>query len=258
MKLSVVVLTRNEAENIAACLDSVAWADECIVYDSGSTDETVKIAREKGAKVFVDTDWQGFGLQRQKAQGRACGEWVLMVDADERVSGKLRKSVENFIASHPNADAVGRISRKNRAFGKTVRFGGWGSDRVLRLFPRASVRFGDSKVHESLAVPEGTEVKDLDGFLEHETYKTLEQYFDKMGKYTTLWADQRAGKQKRAGSEFMCFVRGAFMFFKKYILTLGCLDGAVGLKLAWLSSVYTTTKYLKFLERARAEKSAKN
>lgn len=251
MKLSIVILTRNEAENIATCLDSTMWADECIVYDSGSCDETVKIAREKGARVFVDTDWQGFGVQRQKAQAQAKGDWVLMVDADERVSDSLKQSVKAFIDAHPDKNAVGRALRKNKAFGKNVRFGGWGADRVLRLFPRTKVQFSAQKVHESLVIPAGMEVRDLSGFFDHETYRTLEQYFEKMGKYTTLWADQRAERQCRGGSELMCFVRGAFMFLKKYIFRLGCLDGIVGLKLAWLSSIYTTTKYLKFLERCR-------
>lgn len=251
MSLSVIILTKNEAANIADCLESVAWADECIVYDSGSSDATVEIAKEKGAKVFVDPDWQGFGIQRQKAQLQATGDWVLMIDADERVSEKLKKSVEEFIAAHPEENAVGKILRRNRAFGKCVRFGGWGGDCVLRLFPRRKIKFSDQKVHESLSVPAGMKIEKLSGVLDHETYRTLEQYFEKMGKYTTLWAEQRAEKKRKCGSELMCFVRGGFMFLKKYVLALGCFDGIVGLKLAWLSSVYTTTKYLKFLERCR-------
>ncbi|HEY0720726.1 MAG TPA: glycosyltransferase family 2 protein, partial [Gammaproteobacteria bacterium] len=130
--LSVVMIVKNEASNLAACLDSVQWADEIVIVDSGSSDNTVEIAQRYTSKVFVESDWQGYGIQRQRAQRYATGDWVLMLDADERVTPELRASIEQVL-KRDDRNAVYAVPRLSWCFGRFIRHGGWYPDRVVRL-----------------------------------------------------------------------------------------------------------------------------
>src|SRR5690554_5647688 len=148
MSLSVIIITKNEAHNIGDCLDSVAFADECIVVDSGSTDDTCAIARAKGARVVQTDDWPGFGPQKNRALDLATKTWVLSLDADERVTPELAREIQTSI--HDSALDGYRIARLSNFCGRWIRHSGWWPDYVLRLIRRGKGRFTDSLVHESI------------------------------------------------------------------------------------------------------------
>src|SRR5690625_2320332 len=169
MRLSVIIITKNEADNIAACLDSVAFADEFIVVDSGSTDDTREIARQKGALVTRTDDWPGFGPQKNRALALATGEWVLSIDADERVTPELASEIQTIIKQN-SPTAVGyNIARLSNFCGRWIRHSGWWPDYVLRLFKRDSTRFSDDIVHESVLPP--ASVANLKNHLLHYPYR---------------------------------------------------------------------------------------
>src|SRR3546814_8342250 len=150
MKLSVIIITKNEAAHIGECIDSVHFADEIIVVDSGSTDQTRQIAQSKGAKVSLTSDWPGFGPQKNRALDLAGGEWVLSIDADERVTPELAQAMLNEL-EHPRAQAY-KIARLSNLGGRWIRHRGWWPDHVLRLFKRGTARFKDVAVPESVQI----------------------------------------------------------------------------------------------------------
>jgi (heptosyl)LPS beta-1,4-glucosyltransferase len=149
-RLSVVMIAKNAADLLPDCLASVAWADEIVILDSGSTDNTVDVARAAGAKVFVDADWQGYGIQRQRAQGYATGDYVLMLDTDERITPELQQAIQAVLSS-PQPGAVYSIARRNYFLGRFMRHSGWYPDRVMRLYERERYQYNDNLVHESLS-----------------------------------------------------------------------------------------------------------
>ena len=166
-RLSVVMIAKNAADLLPDCLGSVSWADEIIVLDSGSTDNTVELARRLGAQVYTHTDWRGYGIQRQRAQDYATGDWVLMIDTDERVTPELRQAILKVLDA-PQRGAIYSIARRNYFLGRFMRHSGWYPDRVLRLYERARYRYNDNLVHESLDSL-GAEVIPLTGDLLHLT-----------------------------------------------------------------------------------------
>ncbi len=170
MSLSVVVITRNEAANLRACLESVPFADEIVVLDSGSTDETVAIARECGARVTQTADWPGFGPQKNRALALASCDWVLSLDADERVTPALAAQIREAMAS--GVAAAYEIPRLTRFCGQWIHHCGWTPDRVLRLFRRGQARFSDDLVHERVLMELGTLRGRLTTALLHESYPT--------------------------------------------------------------------------------------
>ncbi|HEY9063440.1 MAG TPA: glycosyltransferase family 2 protein, partial [Burkholderiaceae bacterium] len=177
--LSVVLITHNEAANIAACLESVAFADEWIVLDSGSTDATAEIARRFGATVVIASDWPGFGAQKNRALALARGRWVLSLDADERVTPELAASIRQALADD-GAAAGYELSRLSNFCGQWMRHGDWYPDRVLRLFRREAARFSDDRVHERLIVDPGAGgIGRLAGELLHHSMPTLDSALDK-------------------------------------------------------------------------------
>ena len=181
MTLSVIVITRNEAAHIGDCLDSVAFADEIIVLDSGSTDATREIARARGARVEVAPDWPGFGPQKNRALALATGDWVLSIDADERVTPELAGAIRQAIGA-PAAEAY-RIARLSNFCGRWIRHSGWWPDYVVRLFRREAGRFTDAAVHERVEVRGRTGT--LSGHFLHYPYATLEVFIDKINRYST-------------------------------------------------------------------------
>lgn len=248
-KLSVTIITLNEEREIGACLESVAWADEIVVVDSGSTDRTVEIAGKFTEKVFQHP-WEGYARQKNWAVAQASHDWILSVDADERVPPALRGEIEAAVGS-PSPAAGYLIPRKNFFLGRWIRHGGWYPDYVLRLFRRKRGHFAERRVHEAVAVdgPVGR----FKNPLEHYTYRSLEAYFDRMDRYSTLAAQELFERGKRA-SGFDRTLRPWATFLKMYFLRRGFLDGRDGFLLARLYSMYTFSKYAKLAKMRRGER----
>jgi glycosyltransferase involved in cell wall biosynthesis len=240
-RLSVILITHNEAGNIAACLESVAFADEWIVVDSGSTDGTADIARAKGAKVVVTTDWPGFGAQKNRALAQATGHWVLSVDADERVSPELALGIRQAVSSDGGAAGY-ELSRLSNFCGQWMRHGDWYPDRVLRLFRRETGRFSNDLVHERLLVD--GRVERLAGELLHHSMPSLDSALDKMNRYSSSGAEGKvaAGRQGGLGAALL---HGGWAFVRCYILHRGFLDGRLGFVLAVYVAEGTYYRYLK-------------
>jgi len=238
-RLSVVMIAKNEAELLPACLASVSWADEIIVLDSGSSDDSVEIATQAGAQVYKSDDWQGYGIQRQRAQGYATGDMILMIDADERVSPELRAAIEQVLVAPPSR-TVYSLGRSNLFLGRFMRHSGWYPDRVMRLYPR-TFHYNDNLVHESLQ-SDGAPVVALPGALEHLTCRDLIAFQRKQLAYAEAWATERHQRGKRCGL-FSVFSHTLGAFVKTLLLRVGFLDGKQGWILAVVNAQYTFNKY---------------
>jgi len=246
--LSVILIARNEAARIEACLASVAFADEWIVVDSASTDDTAERARRLGAQVFDFADWPGFGAQKQRALDRATGRWVLSIDADERVTPELAAGIRKAISAEEGPVAW-ELSRLSRFGGRWIRHGDWYPDRVLRLFRRDRARFSPDRVHERVVV-EGGAIGRLEGELLHDTMPTLDDALAKMNRYSSESAAQRAAAGQRGGLA-AALVHAAWAFLRGYVVRRGFLDGAAGFALATYVAEGTYWRYLKIAEQAR-------
>jgi glycosyltransferase involved in cell wall biosynthesis len=246
-RLSAIIITRNEASNIGDCLDSLAFCDERIVVDSDSTDGTLLIAREKGARVATH-GWKGFGPQKNYALSLAHGDWVLSIDADERVTPELAQEIVKTIVEG-RADGF-ELSRRSSFCGRMMRHSGWFPDRVLRLFRRNRGRFTDDLVHERV-VCDGKTAR-LKNVLLHYPVARLEDAIRRMDSYSTLGAAQIAPERKI--SFFTGIWHASFTFFRIYVLRLGFLDGAAGFLLAVANAEGTYYRYMKaWLARRRRE-----
>jgi glycosyltransferase involved in cell wall biosynthesis len=239
--LSVTLITHNESRHIAACLKSVAFADEWVVVDSGSTDGTREIAESLGARVVKTDDWPGFGVQKGRALALARGRWVLSIDADERVSEALATRIQAVIRSEQAADGY-ELSRISRFCGQWMHHGDWYPDRVLRLFRRERGRFTDDLVHERLQVQ--GRVQRLEGDLLHDTMSTLDDALDKMNRYSTGRALDKVAAG-RSGGLGAALAHGLWAFLRCYLLKRGVLDGRLGLVLAIYVAEGTYYRYLK-------------
>ncbi|HEX4984463.1 MAG TPA: glycosyltransferase family 2 protein [Burkholderiales bacterium] len=242
MSLSVVIIARNEQASIARCLESVAWADEVVVLDSGSTDDTVRICREHGARVH-ETDWPGFGPQKNRALGCATGDWVLSLDADEWVTPALRDEIVRTVSRSGDVRAY-RMPRSSSFCGRFMRHSGWWPDHVVRLFRRGAARFSDDAVHERVIV-DGP-VATLREPLMHETFVDLEEMLGKMNSYSSLSARDMRRAGRRAGLAG-AVVRAAWAFVRTYFLRAGFLDGREGFMLAVATAEGTYYRYAKLL-----------
>lgn len=245
-KLSVAIIALNEATRIGACLESASFADEIIVIDSGSTDETAAIARRHGARV-IQQSWLGYGRQKHFATEQATNNWVLSLDADERVSDELRASILSALAA-PDFHAY-EFSRCNRFMGRWLRHGEGYPDRSLRLFHRAHARWSDDPVHEKVIAD--AFVGRLRGDLLHDSAQSLGDYLAKQNRYTTLQAERLHAAGKR-GSVTKLLLSPLFRFLKFYILRLGFLDGAPGLVHISIGCFNSFTKQAKLLQLARS------
>jgi glycosyltransferase involved in cell wall biosynthesis len=241
IRLSVTLITHNESRHIAACLKSVAFADEWVVVDSGSTDGTREIAESMGARVVKTEDWPGFGVQKNRALDLARGRWVLSIDADERVSEPLAARIRTVIQNEQTADAY-ELSRVSRFCGQWMRHGDWNPDRVLRLFRRERGRFTDDLVHERLEV--SGRVERLAGDLLHDTMPTLDDALDKLNRYSTGRALDKV-KAGRSGGLGAALGHGLWAFLRCYLLKRGFLDGRLGFVLAIYQAEGTYYRYLK-------------
>ncbi|MGO2879376.1 MAG: glycosyltransferase family 2 protein [Halomonas sp.] len=247
MPISAVLIVKNEAHHLRECLDTLTWADEIVVLDAGSQDETCAIAREYTDNVSVNTDWQGFGVQRQRAEALASHEWILMVDADERITPALQKSIQEAVQGGPAVFSLGRLSW---CFGRFIRHSGWYPDWVARLYPKGQASYNAALVHEKLVVPDGLAVKRLSGDLLHYTYRDLRHYLEKSAHYAQAWSEQRAAQGKTA-TLASGFTHGLACFVKMYLLKAGFKDGKQGFLLALLSAHSTFNKYADLWIRTR-------
>ncbi len=246
--LSVVIITCNEEANIGRCLKSVAWADEIIVVDSGSTDDTREIAGEMGAAVY-DLEFEGYGPAKAYGVTKATSRWVLSVDADEAVSPELAAEIREVL-DRDTAEIGFDMPRRTNFLGRWIYHCGWYPDRILRLFRRDRGGFNDARVHESISV-EGA-VGHLKGELLHYSYPTLEHYLRKSNRYTTLGARQ-AFKRGRRTSWIDLVFRPPVSFISHFISRQGFRDGMEGLLISVLSAVAVLVKYAKLRDLARRE-----
>ncbi len=238
--LSVTIITLNEERNLRDCLESVRFADEIIVVDSGSRDLTRAIAREYQAQVFQEP-WKGFAGQKNSAQEKAKGHWILNIDADERVTEGLRLEIQKVLREGPPAAGF-RMPRKNFFCGQWVRHGGWYPNYQLRLYRKDAGKFASREVHEQVEVK--GPVENLTSPLEHYTYQSISDYIQRMDRYSELSARQYLKEGRRVSWPEILF-RSWFTFIQMWVLKRGFLDGANGLILAALYSQYTFIKYSK-------------
>ena len=247
-KLSVIIIAKNEAANIGSCIESVSWADEIIVVDSGSTDDTASLARSLGAQVYEHADWPGFGPQKNRALGYATGDWVFSIDADERVTDALRSELEQAMRE---AQADGYFCPRLSQFcGTFIHHCGWYPDYVLRLFRRGKGRFSDSLVHESVLLT-GQSAR-LKTPLLHYSYLTLDDVERKVEQYSTAAAQQMLAAGKRSTWPGAA-IRGGWAFLRTYVIRLGVLDGIAGWRIAAMNA---RTTYLKYRKLAVLQRSA--
>jgi len=254
MALSVVIITKNEEVNIGHTLESVQWADERIVVDSGSTDLTREIARQHGATVFEEV-WKGYAAQKNSAIGKASCDWVLSLDADEQVSPELAENIRRIVgAGRGPSSATGYfVARRNFFLGRWIRHGGFYPDRKLRLFRRGSGQFIERAVHETMRVNGATAT--INGDLLHNAYPTLTGYIETMNRYSTLAAEVLI-RERRVRSSLPWFfvnvrLRPVLNFIWNYIFRGGFLDGREGFLLHWYHNVYVSWKYAKAWESFR-------
>ncbi len=247
-KLAVVILTKNEEKNIVAAMESAAFADEIIVVDSGSTDETQRLAEERGAKFFLHPMGEdGFAGQRNFALTQTAADWVFYLDADERIMPAAAQDIQAAIQQEKAAYKVKRI---NIVFGQPMKYGEHAPDWCVRLFPRRAVQW-EGVVHETPQTK--LPVKALANPLHHYTYNDWDRYFEKFNQYTSLMAKRMLANGKRAAFSDILF-HPLFAFIRFYILRLGFLDGKQGLIFALNHYFYTMIKYVKLYYAQREER----
>ena len=238
--LSVTIIVKNEAQNIEDCLRSVQFADQVVVLDSGSTDATPQLARALGAEVSSSADWQGFGVQKNRALALANSDWVLSLDADERITPELQAEILATLAA-PAYD-VYSLPRLSSYCGQYMRHSGWYPDRLTRLFRRHAAKFSDDLVHEKIVT--SSAVGQLQSPLLHQSFRSFETVLDKINRYSSAGAESLLHKGKTA-SVSKALGHGLWAFVRTYFLRLGFLDGRMGLVLAISNAEGSYYRYLK-------------
>ncbi|MDQ3059892.1 MAG: glycosyltransferase family 2 protein [Pseudomonadota bacterium] len=245
--LSVIIITHNEAHNIEACLRSVAFADEVVVLDSGSTDDTLQLARAMGASVSTSPDWPGFGAQKNRALDAASCEWVFSIDADERVTPELAQEIQRQLSQIPSESRPPalEIPRLTQFCGVWIRHCGWTPDYVLRVFKRGEARFSDDLVHEKLQLlhPD-TPVVRLKNPLLHYSYPTPEHYWRKLQRYSQDWARQRHARGQKT-TIARAALSAMTAFIRSYVFQRGFLDGAMGFAVCTMQAQSAFGKYFE-------------
>jgi glycosyltransferase involved in cell wall biosynthesis len=243
--ISVTLITFNEAARLADAIRSVAWADEIVVVDAGSADGTQDIAQSMGARVDV-RPWPGFAAQKNHAASLCRHEWILSLDADERVSAPLAGTLQAWRGSAGGPAHAGyRVRRVSRYLGQWIRTTDWYPDWQLRLYDRRRGAWQPSRVHESVRV-DGT-VSDLPGELEHLPYADVSDHLRRIDRYTTLAAEDMRERGVRAGAGAL-LAHPAAAFLRNYVVRGGLRQGRIGLAVSLLNSYYVLLKYVKLLE----------
>ena len=244
MKISATIITFNEEDNIAAALESLAWADEIIVVDSESTDRTVEIARQFTNQVYV-RPWPGYSAQKNFAAQRASFDWVFSLDADERVSEDLSSELQSLMRGEEPAVAAFEMPRLTFYLGRWIRHSGWYPDHKVRLYNRKAASFEGEFVHESVKVNGRTER--LSGDIHHYTVRDASDHHRRIDRYTTLAARELYQKGRRT-THLSLLVSPAAAFLRSYVFKLGFLDGAQGVAIARFAAHYVFLKNLKLWE----------
>lgn len=237
--LSVIIITKDEAHNLRDCLQSVIWADEIIVIDSGSTDGSQQICREFNC-TLIETDWPGFGIQKNRALSHTKYDWVLSIDADERVSHELKEEILSTLQTPIHQGYF--MPRSSNYCGRFIKHSGWSPDNILRVFNKNFASFTNDLVHEKVILS-GTQGY-LTNKLIHYSFSSLDQVLHKVNNYSTLGAQELFNKGVRSTLS-KAILKGCWAFFRTYLLRLGVLDGKEGLMLAISTAEGTYYKYAK-------------
>lgn len=252
MKLSAIIITKNSGATIRRCVESVAWADEIVVVDSGSTDRTLEICRELGAAVHVTADWPGHGPQKNRALALAGGDWIFSLDADEWVTPELHSELARA-SDDPGGCVAFEMPRRSSFCGRFMRHSGWWPDYVTRLFRRQAARFSEDHMHDRVIV-EGATGR-LGQPVMHEAIADLEQMIAKMNSYSSASA-LMLQRQGRTATLFTALLHGGWAFVRTYVLRAGFLDGRAGFMLAVGNAEGSFYRYLKLMllgEKGRDE-----
>ena len=244
--LSVILITRNEQANLADCLNSLGdLSSQIVVVDTASIDETLKIAQQYGATIATPTDWPGFGPQKNRALDLATSDWVLSLDADERLTPELREEIRQTI-NHPQNQTCFAIPRSSWYCGRFMRHSGWTPDYVSRLFLRGTARFSNDIVHEQLIsnVSHDKPIGKLKQPMLHYSFMNAAQVQEKMQRYATAAAEQAFARGKQS-SPLKAILHGAWTFIRTYLLQAGFLDGSQGFSLAISNMQGTYYRYMK-------------
>jgi glycosyltransferase involved in cell wall biosynthesis len=247
-KVTVTVITRDEARNIAAALDSAAWADEMVVVDSGSTDATLDIARRHTPHVSTHP-WEGYGAQKNHAAALASNDWIFSLDADERVPPELARQIRATLASEPPHRGY-RVPRVAFHLGRWMRSTDWYPDRQLRLYDRRAGKWNSNPVHESVSVVGS--VGELTAELHHYPYRDVSHHLDTIDRYTTLAARAMAARGRRTGVAGV-LLHPPVAFFRNYLIRRGIRDGMPGLIVSAMNSYYVLLKLAKLWEIQKIE-----
>jgi glycosyltransferase involved in cell wall biosynthesis len=242
-RLSIAIITKNEEKNIARCLESVQWADEIVVVDSGSTDETVKICKKYNCIIY-NSEWLGFGKTKQFAIDKCTNNWVFSLDADEIVTPGLKIKIEKLLEEP--AFYGYRIKRSSYYLGKMIQHCGWNKDYTLRLFDKSKGKFNQKIVHESVEITDG-KIGKMEELILHYTYPKVQNHISKMTIYAQLGAEQDFAKGKKSTISKAVF-SGIYKFVKMFILQKGFLDGKYGFLLSYNSAFGVFLKYLYLWE----------
>ena len=240
IRITAVVLTRNEEETISRCLARLSWADEMLVVDSLSSDRTVELAEAAGARVLTHP-FRDFSDQTNWAYAQASGDWIFQIDADEFVSPRLRNSVLATVGGNPEYE-IYSVLRDSYVFGRRLRSSSWSGEWIPRLFRRGSVTFA-GEVHQDPQIGDRN-VGRLDGVLIHYTYRSTAKYFEKFQLYSTLWAEKAYSRGRRTGV-FKAGFSSVWRFLHDYCIRGGIRDGKIGFVLAVLSGMHTFIRHTK-------------
>lgn len=246
--LSVIIIVKNEEANLRRCLTSIQWVDEIVVLDSGSTDRTLEIAKEFTDKIY-STDWQGYGIQKQRALDYATGTWVLNLDADESVSDELRQSICKVMQKN-KADAY-RVPIHLNFYGKSLYYS-WSPKHHVRLFKRAGARYTDNIVHEAIVLPPKAKIGQLKLGIQHHSFRDITHAVHKMNFYSSYSATMR--KKRGRTPSFLKTLLGAWwMFFRCYVIQGGFLEGWDGFLLAIISAEGSFYRGIKMIYHDKEE-----
>lgn len=255
MKLSSVLIVCNEASNLEACVKSLSWTDECVIVEHGSADGTIDIAHALRASVVQTPDWPGFGVQKNRAIDAASGDWILSIDADERVTPELALEMTEAVqkASSMAQSVAFEIPRLTQFCGVWIRHCGWTPDYVLRLFKRGEARFGNDRVHEKLLLTHAdTSIVRLKNPLLHYSYPTPEHYWRKLERYSQDWARERHARGQTASMPRAALAAMA-AFFRSYVFRMGFLDGAMGFAVCTMQAQSAFGKYFELYYLGRQD-----
>lgn len=249
VQISAVIITYNEQDNIVDAIRSLDWADEVLVVDSESTDDTLQLAKSAGARVLIEP-WKGFGPQKQFAAESAAHDWIFSLDADERVSPRLAESVRMLLGTFGPLHDAYAISRLPIYMGREIRHGGWYPDSQVRLFDRRKARWSDDVVHESVRLTDGSRPGALAGDIIHYSVRSAAEHHRLIGeRYAPLGAIKLRTRDRKP-TPTSAVVRAAAAFLKGYFLKLGFLDGFPGFCIAWFAAHNVFLKHLIAMEQA--------